>query len=111
MPADYRDHLFERFYRVDRHDSIIRRGTGIGLALTKELVELHNGSISVESEENRGTSFVILIPAITDPTKSAEIADIIYDGKTSQDTFPKFALSDDHEYIYKYSSGENECSP
>ena len=111
MPADYRDHLFERFYRVDRHDSIIRRGTGIGLALTKELVELHNGSINVESEENRGTSFVILIPAITDPTKSAEIADIIYDGKTSQDTFPKFALSDDHEYIYKYSSGENEVVP
>jgi CheY-like chemotaxis protein len=111
MPADYRNHLFERFYRVDRHDSIIRRGTGIGLALTKELVELHNGSISVESEENRGTSFVILIPAITDPTKSAEIADIIYDGKTYQDTFPKFALSDDHEYIYKYSSGENEVVP
>ena len=111
MPADYRNHLFERFYRVERHDSIIRRGTGIGLALTKELVELHNGSISVESEENRGTSFVILIPAITDPTKSAEIADIIYDGKTYQDTFPKFALSDDHEYIYKYSSGENEVVP
>jgi len=108
MPADYRDHLFERFYRVDRHDSIIRRGTGIGLALTKELVELHNGSINVESEENRGTSFVILIPAITDPAKSGEIADIIYDGKTSQDTFPKFSLSDDHEYIYKYSSGGND---
>jgi signal transduction histidine kinase/ligand-binding sensor domain-containing protein/AraC-like DNA-binding protein len=111
MPADFREHLFERFYRVDRHDSIMRRGTGIGLALTKELVELHKGRISVESEENRGTSFVILLPVITDPAKSGEIADASNDGKSGQDTFPKFALSDDHEYIYKYSSRKNDPVP
>jgi signal transduction histidine kinase/DNA-binding response OmpR family regulator len=111
MPADYRDHLFERFYRVDRHDSILRRGTGIGLALTKELVELHKGSINVESEENRGTTFVIILPAIIDPAKSLEIADISGDGNIAQDAFPKFVLSDDHEYIYKYSGGKNDAIP
>jgi CheY-like chemotaxis protein/nitrogen-specific signal transduction histidine kinase/AraC-like DNA-binding protein len=109
MPADYRDHLFERFYMVDRHDSIIRRGTGIGLALTKELVELHKGTIKVDSEENKGTSFVILIPVITDPVKSGEMVDFLDEDKIAQDAFPRFALSDEHEYIYKYSIRKNEA--
>jgi signal transduction histidine kinase/CheY-like chemotaxis protein len=109
MPADFRDHLFERFYRADRHDSIIRRGTGIGLALTKELVELHKGSINVDSEENRGTCFVILLPCIKDPDKYGETAEILNEEKSLQDTFPRFALSDEHEYIYKYSTLKNEA--
>jgi signal transduction histidine kinase/ligand-binding sensor domain-containing protein/AraC-like DNA-binding protein len=104
MPADFRDRLFERFYMIERHDSIVRRGTGIGLALTKELVELHKGSISVDSAENRGTTFVIIIPAISDPVKSGEIADVTHDGKSVQG----FALSEEHEYIYKYSTRKNE---
>jgi signal transduction histidine kinase/ligand-binding sensor domain-containing protein/AraC-like DNA-binding protein len=109
MPADYRDHLFERFYMAERHDSIIRRGTGIGLALTKELVELHRGSINVESEENKGTRFAIRIPVITDPVKSGETAEILNEEKRVPDAFPRFALSDEHEYIYKYSTRECEA--
>jgi signal transduction histidine kinase/CheY-like chemotaxis protein len=110
MPSDYRKHLFERFYRVDRQDSIIRRGTGIGLALTKELVELLSGSIKVESEENKGTCFIILLPAISDPAESGEMAEILNEERIPQTDFPAFALSDDHEYIYKYSERKNEAS-
>lgn len=50
--------IFERFYQSDSQNP----GTGIGLALTKELVELHKGALSVESSEQRGTNFLVRIP-------------------------------------------------
>lgn len=51
-------HLFTRFYRTKSYSD----GTGIGLSLTKSLVELHGGKIEVKSEENEGTWFYITIP-------------------------------------------------
>ncbi len=62
IPADKLPNIFDRFYQVD--DSSIRKGegTGIGLALTKELVKLMNGEISVSSEEGKGSEFKILLP-------------------------------------------------
>lgn len=52
-------HLFERFYQVDDSSTRQQSGTGIGLALVHELVELHHGTIDVESELGRGTTFTI----------------------------------------------------
>jgi len=54
--------IFERFYQVDASPTREQEGTGIGLALTKELVELHRGQISVTSELGRGTSFTVMLP-------------------------------------------------
>jgi signal transduction histidine kinase/DNA-binding response OmpR family regulator len=62
IPADKRDKIFERFYQLDQSSQPDQVGTGIGLALTRELTELMHGTISVESEMEKGTSFAVDIP-------------------------------------------------
>jgi signal transduction histidine kinase/AraC-like DNA-binding protein/ligand-binding sensor domain-containing protein len=54
--------IFDRFYQGDDRSHLHRGGTGIGLALVKELVSLHNGEIQVESEEGKGAIFRIRLP-------------------------------------------------
>ena len=54
--------LFERFHQVNNARGRTHEGSGIGLALVQELVKLHGGSIRVESELGRGTTFIVLIP-------------------------------------------------
>jgi signal transduction histidine kinase len=56
--------VFEAFRQIDGSLSRRYNGTGLGLALTKRLVELQNGSIAFESEPGVGTTFTILLPAV-----------------------------------------------
>jgi signal transduction histidine kinase/DNA-binding response OmpR family regulator/streptogramin lyase len=62
IPAAQLPHLFERFYQVPPSGERSRGGTGIGLALVSELVQLHQGSITVESTLGQGTRFVVTLP-------------------------------------------------
>jgi signal transduction histidine kinase len=62
IPESELPHLFERFHRVRNDQARTQEGTGIGLALVRELVELHGGTIAVESTVGRGTTFTVTIP-------------------------------------------------
>ncbi len=63
IPADMHEKVFERFFQTDLPESMVNQGTGIGLAITKEFVKLHNGIITVKSEPEQGTCFTVLLPA------------------------------------------------
>jgi signal transduction histidine kinase/ligand-binding sensor domain-containing protein/DNA-binding response OmpR family regulator len=63
IPADKQERIFERFFQTDVPDSMVNQGTGIGLAITKEFVRLHNGVITVHSEPDKGTCFKVVLPA------------------------------------------------
>ncbi|HEX3440560.1 MAG TPA: response regulator, partial [Pseudolabrys sp.] len=62
ISAEHLPHVFERFRRVEGARGRSFEGSGIGLALVQELVKLHGGTIHVESEMGRGSSFIVTIP-------------------------------------------------
>lgn len=62
IPAEHLPRLFERFYRVDKARSRSLGGTGLGLAIVKHIVRLHGGTVSVESNPGRRTTFGFVIP-------------------------------------------------
>ena len=61
IPAQFLDHLFERFYRAEASRSRATGGTGLGLAIVKSIVDLHHGTVTVTSDENE-TAFVVTLP-------------------------------------------------
>lgn len=67
--------IFDRFYQVNSAHNREHGGSGIGLSLVKELVELHHGSISVDSKPGVGTEFKIILPLGKEHLKSGEIVE------------------------------------
>ena len=66
-------HIFERFYRADKARTGGEAGTGLGLAISRKILDLHAGTITVNSTPGQGTVFTIAIPAaavITDGVKN-----------------------------------------
>ena len=78
MPAEHVRHIFDSFYQIDVHHA----GSGIGLALVKAFVEMHHGSIHVDTTEGQGTCFTIEMPVCQkgmidpDTTRSAALANL-----------------------------------
>ncbi|MGW7159081.1 ATP-binding protein [Paenibacillus taichungensis] len=68
IPLEDQKRIFERFFKSDRSHSRKYDGSGMGLAIVKQIVSLHQGDIRVESEPSQGTTFIVTLP-ITPPTE------------------------------------------
>ncbi|CBZ02162.1 two-component sensor histidine kinase [Clostridium botulinum H04402 065] len=64
IPSDKLESIFERFFQIDKTLKKNKEGTGIGLHLVKSFVEMHNGTVTINSELGKGTEFIIKLPAI-----------------------------------------------
>ncbi len=62
IPQDKLPYIFDRFYRIDTERTKNLESTGLGLAITRELVQAHGGDITVSSREGEGTCFTVLLP-------------------------------------------------
>ena len=76
IPSHELDKVFDRFYQVDSSQTRDYEGSGLGMALAKELVELHHGTISVESREGIGSTFMVRLPLGKEHLRETEIIDI-----------------------------------
>lgn len=66
IPEGSQDQIFSKFYRADNATDMQTEGTGVGLFITKEIVEAHNGEIWFESTEGEGTTFYVQLPMASD---------------------------------------------
>lgn len=64
IPFEKQNKIFERFFQHEIPESMINQGSGIGLAITREFVKMHGGEISVESEPDHGSCFIIKLPLV-----------------------------------------------
>lgn len=62
IPKEDQEHIFDRFYRVDKARSRETGGTGLGLSIVRQLVGMHGGTIRVESEFGKGSCFIVTLP-------------------------------------------------
>ena len=62
IPAEYKEKIFEKFFRVPHGDTHNARGYGLGLSYAAQVIKKHQGSIRVESEEGKGAQFIIVLP-------------------------------------------------
>ena len=129
IPADRIDRIFDRFYKVNDSSGSVAEGTGIGLALTKELVELYRGDITVNSIEGEGTTFTLKIPVARDlfrederillsekspepevgePYQPSETKPDIHENKVEEKNKPVVLVVEDNPDMSQYIAGNLE---
>lgn len=95
IPADRLSQIFNRFYQVDSSSTREHEGTGIGLALTKELVELHRGKIDVNSKEGEGTEFIITLPLGNLNVENETTTELLMNNFTQHNLLNGFEISEE----------------
>lgn len=95
IPKESIAELFKPFHQINKIKPIGTGATGIGLSLTKELVELHNGFITVESEVNKGSVFTVYLPVYKhDPQEGAAASSIAYSDEFIHEDVTESATED-----------------
>lgn len=72
IPEEVQDRIFEKFFRADNARAVVADGTGLGLYLTRQIMEASGGKIGFESEINKGTTFYVTIPESGMKSKEGE---------------------------------------
>lgn len=98
------ERIFDRYYQANDSDTRDAEGTGIGLALTKELVDLYHGKISVESEMGKGSTFKIRIPVSRETFTEEEISEKIVDHNSDPEDSGEYFTEESE--IEEYSQRE-----
>jgi len=62
IPSEALSHIFDRFYQVDKSRSRERRGSGLGLSIASEIINTHRGTISIQSQPGKGSTFTVTLP-------------------------------------------------
>lgn len=95
IPKEKKEKIFERFFQTEIPGSLINQGSGIGLSIAKEFVRMHNGSITAESELDKGSCFTLLLPfkeineeavenIITPAKHDEEVLNAVHNGKETK---------------------------
>jgi signal transduction histidine kinase/DNA-binding response OmpR family regulator/ligand-binding sensor domain-containing protein len=119
IPDNEKSRIFDRFYQVESSARHNRSGTGIGLSLTQEIVEMINGSISVKSEPGKGSEFEVVLPvtrnakeisinvaAIEKPLIQRELSNVEFEEEFSENTIghekPLVLIAEDNPDVAGY---------
>lgn len=106
ISEDNKDFIFNRYYRVRDKKKSQSKGTGIGLSLTKELVELHKGHIDFESEEDQGTTFSVHLFTGTEHLDADDFVDEQVEANSSNQGL--YELDENINKSVEVISGETE---
>ena len=82
IPEDKTEQIFERFRQVDKSTTRNNEGSGIGLALVKSLVSMHNGTVTVKSTLGEGSEFIIILPAVVLPEENSPARKVLLPDQT-----------------------------
>lgn len=109
IPEERVNFIFDRFVQGDLSTSRTHEGSGLGLAIVKAYVELLNGSISVQSKQGKGTSFIFTIPFIPSEETKSKVVNVLSSDQTIKSGTRILIAEDDYPsylYLQRALSGE-----
>ena len=112
IPDDQQKLVFDRFFQADSSANRRYEGTGIGLSLTREMVETQGGKITLKSKHGKGSSFSIFLPAdetSSSDSQKSEVDEIRFN--TAQSSLLDFSVAPNLKKIKKIDSAEEITSP